>query len=165
MLHTDLIAPIPVLLQRHAKARGSKIAYRDSSSKVTYAELATRTGNLAGHLADNGIQAGDKVAIFLPNSVAWIESCLAINRAGAISVPISYEATESEILYRLQDADCSGVITTDQQASLIARLQQQLPALGVNVFVSQGAQQGEGLRYEDLAASAPRSQPKDPIGG
>ncbi|EKS41723.1 class I adenylate-forming enzyme family protein [Afipia broomeae] len=163
MLHTDLIAPIPVLLQRHATDRGSKIAYRDASSKVTYAELATRTGNLAGHLADNGIQAGDKVAIFLPNSVAWIESCLAINRAGAISVPISYEATESEILYRLQDADCSGVITTDQQASLIARLQQQLPALGVNVFVSQGAQRGEGLRYEGLAASAPRSQPKDPI--
>ncbi|MFX8641186.1 AMP-binding protein, partial [Acinetobacter baumannii] len=80
----DLIAPVAVLLQRHAAVRGSKVAYRDASSKVTYAELATRTGNLAGHLADNGVQAGDKVAIFLPNSVAWIESCFAINRAGAI---------------------------------------------------------------------------------
>lgn len=163
MLQTDLIAPVPVLLQRHATVRGSKIAYRDTSSKVTYAELATRTGNLAGHLADNGIQAGDKVAIFLPNSVAWIESCLAVNRTGAISVPISYDATESEILYRLQDADCSGVITTDKKAPLIAGLQQQLPALGVCVLVGHGSQRGEGLRYEKLAESASRSQPRDPM--
>lgn len=162
MLQTDLIAPVAVLLERHATARGSKVAYRDASSKVTYAELAARTGNLAGHLADNGIQVGDKVAILLPNSVAWIESCFAINRAGAIGVPISYDATESEILYRLQDADCSGVITTDQQAPLIARLRQKLPAL-VSVLVDYGSQRGEGLRYEELAASAPKSQPRDPI--
>jgi long-chain acyl-CoA synthetase len=30
MLHTDLIAPIPELLRRHAAARGDKIAYRDA---------------------------------------------------------------------------------------------------------------------------------------
>lgn len=163
MLQTDLIAPVAVLLQRHAAVRGSKVAYRDASSKVTYAELATRTGNLAGHLADNGVQAGDKVAIFLPNSVAWIESCFAINRAGAISVPISYEATESEILYRLQDADCSAIITTGQKAALITRLQQQVPALKVSVLADHGLQGGRALRYEELANSVPKSQPRDPL--
>ena len=40
-------------------------------------ELAERTARLAGHLADNGIAPGDTVAIMLPNSVAWIESCFA----------------------------------------------------------------------------------------
>ncbi len=65
-----------------------------------------RTGKLAGHLADNGIAPGDTVAIMLPNSVPWVESCFAIARAGAISVPISYDATEAEIRYRLADADC-----------------------------------------------------------
>lgn len=162
MLQTDLIAPVAVLLQRHATARGSKIAYCDASSKVTYAELAMRTGNLAGHFADNGIRAGDKVAIFLPNSVAWIESCFAINRAGAISVPISYDATESEILYRLQDSDCSVVITTDQQAGLIARLRQQVPALRVCILVDRDSKGGDGLRYEELGSSTPKSKPRDP---
>ena len=49
MLHTDLIAPIPELLRRHARARGAKIAYRDAHAAVTYAELLERTGKLAGH--------------------------------------------------------------------------------------------------------------------
>ena len=83
MLHTDLIAPIPELLRRHATARGGKCAYRDARSSVTYAELLDRTGRLAGHLADLGIAPNDTVAIMLPNSVAWVESCFAIARAGA----------------------------------------------------------------------------------
>src|ERR1700724_2544117 len=85
MLHTDLIAPIPELLRRHAAARGTKIAYRDAQGSVTYAALLERTGRLAGHLADLGIAPGDCVAILLPNSVQWVETSLAIVRAGGVS--------------------------------------------------------------------------------
>ena len=46
MLHTDLIAPIPELLRRHAAARGDKIAYRDAQTSVTYAALLDRTGKM-----------------------------------------------------------------------------------------------------------------------
>jgi hypothetical protein len=100
MLHTDLIAPIPELLRRQAAARGSKCAFRDAQTAVTYAELCDRTGKLAGHLGDNGIATGDAVAVMLPNSVAWVESCFAITRAGGVGVPIPYDATEAEISRR-----------------------------------------------------------------
>ncbi len=163
MLQTDLIASIPTLLRRHADARGPKPAYRDASTTVTYGELAMRTANLAGHLADNGVRPGDKVAIFLPNSVAWVESCFAINRAGAIGVPISYEATESEVLYRLQDANCTAIFTTDERMSLIAKLKQQAPDLKLAILTGQGATSSAGLHYELLAASAPKSSPRDPV--
>src|SRR5205823_4690595 len=81
-------------------------ANRDAETSVTNADLFERTANLAGHLADAGIGANDAVAIMLPNSVAWAESCLAIARAGAIGVPISHDSTETEIAYRLADANC-----------------------------------------------------------
>ncbi len=162
MLQTDLIASIPALLRRHADARGSKPAYRDASTTVTYGKLAARTANFAGHLADNGVQPGDKVAIFLPNSVAWVESCFAINRAGAIGVPISFEATESEVLYRLQDAQCRAVVTTGDRAPLIAKLKQDVPDLKLTVLTGQGPAPGAALSYEQLATSAPKSLPRDP---
>lgn len=162
MIQTDLIASIPVLLRRHAEARGSKVAYRDASRAVTYQELQTRTGNFAGHLADHGIRPGDKVAIFLPNSVSWIESCFAINRAGAIGVPISYDATESEVLYRLQDAACTAIITTDERAALLAKLKNDAPALKIEVFSGSAAGPAAALRYEQLASVAPKSAPLDP---
>ena len=36
MLRTELIAPIPELLRRHASERGGKTAYRDANGAVTY---------------------------------------------------------------------------------------------------------------------------------
>ncbi len=162
MLQTDLIAPISTLLGRHAVARGSKPAFRDASGSVTYTDLATRTANLAGHMADHGVKPDEKVAIFLPNSVAWVESCFAINRADAVSVPISYDATESEILYRLQDAGCSAIVTTDERAALIAKLKLQAPQLKLTILTDLGSLKGAGLRYSELAASKPKSNPRDP---
>lgn len=161
MIHTDLIATIPELLARHAAQRGSQVAYRDHTSSVTYAALADRTAKLAGHLADLGVQPGETVAIFLPNSVEWVESCFAINRAEAVSVPISYDATESEVLYRLQDAGCSAIVTTDDRAELVARLRDQAPGLRAVVLVSAGDTHGEGARYAALTTTAPASAARD----
>ena len=162
MLRTDLIAPIPELLRRHAAARGGKCAYRDATTSVTYAELNERTGNLAGHLADNGIVANDTVAIFLPNSVPWIECALAIARAGAVSVPISYDSTETEITYRLADANCKAVITTAERGDLLARLQASIPNLKTLIVTDRGACSAPALRYAHLMTAPPQSVARDP---
>src|SRR5215475_3681791 len=157
MLHTDLIAPIPELLKRQAASRGSKVAYRDARSSVTYAELLDRTGKLAGHLVANGITASDTVAIMLPNSVEWIESCFAITRAGAIGVPISYDATENEIAYRLNDANCTAVVTTAERGDLFANLKASALSLKTLIVVDRGRCSADALRYSTLISSAPKS--------
>jgi acyl-CoA synthetase (AMP-forming)/AMP-acid ligase II len=162
MLTTDIIAPIPELLRRHAVARGGKVAYRDPNGEVTYAALFERTGTLAGHLADNGIAPGDTVAIMLPNSVAWVESCFAIARAGALSVPISYDAAEAEIAYRLADAGCKAIITTAERGDLVARLQQGAPGLKTLILVDRGSSSAKALRYADLTTTPAKSAPRDP---
>jgi long-chain acyl-CoA synthetase len=162
MLHADLIAPIPELLRRHAAARGGKCAYRDAQTSVTYAELEARTARLAGHLADAGIAAGDTVAIALPNSVAWVESCLAVARAGAIGVPVSYDATEPEIAYRLADAGCKAVITSAERGDLFARLKTSAPQLQTLIVTERGTCSANALRYADLVAQPAKSAPRDP---
>src|SRR5580704_2570215 len=162
MLRTDLIAPVPELLHRHAAAHGGKCAYRDAHTSVSYAALLERTGRLAGHLADNGIAANDTVAILLPNSVPWVESCFAIARAGAISVPISYDSTETEIAYRLADANCKAVFTTAERGDLLARLQASTPNPGTLIVTDRGACSAPALRYAHLAAAPPQSAPRDP---
>src|SRR5437588_12827265 len=106
MLHVDLIAPIARLLDRHAKERPEQVAYWAGSRAVTYAQLAASTAAIAANLAKAGVREGDRIAIYLPNGVDWIEACFAGLRAGAVIVPISYEAVEGEISYRLTDAGC-----------------------------------------------------------
>ena len=161
MLHGQLIAPIPDLLRRQAAERGAQVAYRDARGGVTYADLLARTGRLAGHFADLGVSAGDKIAIYLPSSVAWIETCFAATRAGAVCVPISYDATEPEVAYRLADAGCRLVVTTDERAAMIERLRIQVPDVRETILVDRGERQA-GRRFAELAAAPPRSAPRDP---
>ena len=162
MLHTDLIAPIPELLRRQAGAYGNKFAYRDAQTSITYAELNNRTATLAGHLADNGVAPNDTVAICLPNSVPWVESCFAVTRAGAISVPISYDSTENEIAYRLTDANCKAVFTTAERVDLFTRLRASAPNLATIIATDRGTAAAPALRYAELLQTEPKAKPRDP---
>ena len=118
MLHTELIAPVPELLKRHAASRPEKVAYWDATKSVTYRQLAHRTAAIAARLTRMGVCEGDKVALFLPNGVDWIEACLACLRAGAVVVPISHDAAEGEIAYRLDDAGCRMVLQAQPEKTL-----------------------------------------------
>jgi len=122
MLHTGLIAPISELLERHRKQRPDKVAYWDAARSVTYSQLAGRTASIAAGLSGSGLREGDRIAIYLPNGVDWIEACFAGLRVGAVIVPISYDAAEAEIAYRLSDADCRTVITTPARQELVSKL-------------------------------------------
>jgi acyl-CoA synthetase (AMP-forming)/AMP-acid ligase II len=162
MLRADLIAPVPELLRRQADARGDQIAYSDASSAITYSDLLRTTGRLAGHLADRGVAPRQTVGIMLPNCVAWIQTCFGILRAGALSVPISYDATEPEIAYRLDDADCRVVITSDERAELVLRAAGSRPI--DLILVDRGPSRHDGVRFADVVGSAPRKAPPDPSG-
>ena len=122
MLQTDLIAPIPALLKRQAQSAWwqDRVRGRGGRDHLRRART-TRPRDACRSSAESGVEAGDTVAMLLPNSVAWVESCFATLRAGAVSVPISYEATEPEVAYRLADADCRIVITTHERADLVRR--------------------------------------------
>ena len=155
MLRTELIAPIGALLSRHAGARPDKVAFRDRERAVTYGVLAQRTAALAGQLAVLGVAPSDRVAVWLPNGVTWIESCLATLRAGAVVVPISHDASEGEAVYRLTDAGCRLAITTAARASVLATQRAALPDLATEILVD-----GPAARYDALIA-APSPAPRD----
>jgi len=157
MIHTDLIASIPDLLTRQAQARGDKIAYRDKHRSVTYATLNQRTSNLAGHLAVQGLEVGGRVAIWLPNSINWIEICFATARAHGIAVPISYDATTSETIYRLDDADCRTLITTAEKVSVLMESYDNFSNLTNIITVDPGDN-----HFDDLVANTPSTPPRDP---
>lgn len=120
MLHAELIAPVHVLLARHAAARGDAVAFEDAGRGVTYAALAARTAGMAAALQARGVGPGDAVALCLPNGVAWVECCLAILRAGAVAVPISHDATAAEIAYRIEDSGCRHAYASPARADAFA---------------------------------------------
>jgi acyl-CoA synthetase (AMP-forming)/AMP-acid ligase II len=160
MLHVDLIAPIATLLDRHSKQRPRQVAYWDASRSVTYAELADRTASIAANLTKAGLRDGDKMAIYLPNGVDSIETCFAGLRAGVTVVPISYDAAEGEISYRLTDAGCTALITTAERKDVVEKICREAAISPRLIFAGPGAEAG-GLSLADFAASRDAA-PLDP---
>ena len=160
MMHVDLIAPIASLLDRHAKARPEQTAYSDSVRSITYGQLAKSTGAIAANLTKAGLREGDRLAIYLPNGVDSIEACFAGLRAGAVIVPISYDAAEGEISYRLADADCSAIVTTAERKELVAKISRVANIAPTAIYAGDSAGQA-GTAMSDLAEDTD-TKPLDP---
>lgn len=77
----------------------------------TYAELAARVEQLATLLANFGIKRGDRVALFLDNSVELVTGLLAASRIGAVFVPINGLTRKEKLAHLLNDARASALIT------------------------------------------------------
>jgi long-chain acyl-CoA synthetase len=153
MLHTELIAPVPELLERHAAARPEKVAYWDTTRSVTYRQLAQRTAAVATSLTKMGVREGDKIALLLPNGVDWIEACFACLRAGALVVPISHDAAEGEIAYRLEDASCRAIFTSASRKDLVEKLSTDSSRSAIMVIAGEGAEPAN-ITLQRLASDA-----------
>ncbi len=84
-------------------------------SQATYAELAERTSRFAQLLRNQGVKAGERVLIRLPNSLDYPTAFLGTMKRGAIAVPTSTLLTADEVLYLAQDSGAQ-VLVTDKAA-------------------------------------------------
>ncbi|WP_222598485.1 AMP-binding protein [Lentzea tibetensis] len=121
MLRTELIRPVPEVLEEKAERHGERVAFHDGSRAVSYADLELRTRRLAGHLAELRLQPGDRAAILMRNRVEMVESYFAITRASGIAVPLTVESTDEELAHVLHDSGARVVITDAGNAERVAR--------------------------------------------
>lgn len=138
MLKTDLIAPVCALLRRQASERPTRMAFRDAHSSLDYATLERSTALLASQLQAAGLAEGESVALMLPNSVAWVQGCLATLRAGGVFVPISNDSAPPEVAYRLADADATLLVISVDKAQQLAAVIEAAPRLRTLVLVGAG---------------------------
>lgn len=78
---------------------------------VTYAELSKRTRQLAQVLRSLGVKRGDRVALFLDNSVEMVVSIYASLLTGAVFMPVNALTKVEKLAYLLNDAEASVLIT------------------------------------------------------
>jgi len=80
---------IPSLVADRASASGDDLAVVDGDVRLTYAQLRSAADDAGAALVAAGVEPGDRVAIWAPNSVRWIVAVLGLWRAGAVLVPVN----------------------------------------------------------------------------
>ena len=106
-------------LDRHViEGRGDRVAFHfegepGDTRTITYAQLLTEVKKTANALIELGIEAKDRVAIYMPMIPEAAIAMLACARIGAAHSVVFGGFSAEALLSRIQDADAKLVITAD----------------------------------------------------
>src|SRR5690606_27884708 len=79
----------------------------------TYSQVDARATALAVALSELGIEAGDRIALDLPNWPEFVISVFAAAKLGAIIVPLNPHYTVPELQYMLRHSEAAVVIMAE----------------------------------------------------
>ncbi|MGD9359598.1 MAG: AMP-binding protein, partial [Desulfobacterales bacterium] len=88
-------------------------------TELSYLELYRDTNRLANGFLAQGVKKGDRVILLIQKSVVFVVAHLALQKIGAVTVPLNTGFKKSELQYLLGDADASLILTEPGKEALI----------------------------------------------
>jgi acyl-CoA synthetase (AMP-forming)/AMP-acid ligase II len=104
---------IPRMAAASAAAWPDELAVVDGAARLTFADVAAEMHAVAAALLAAGIERGDRVALWAPNSASWITAALGIQGAGAWLVPLNTRFKADEAAYVLDRTDAAALFVVE----------------------------------------------------
>jgi fatty-acyl-CoA synthase len=104
----------------HALRTPDRVAIVYADRSVSYAEFLRRIEATAGFLCAQGIGPGDIVAVFMKNSIAFLELAFATSHIGAVFLPINFRLAADEVRYIVENAGAK-LVFADDEFSVVVR--------------------------------------------
>ena len=117
---------------------------------LDYAQLGERVAAVAGGLMSLGLAVGDRVALLLHNSTAYVEAYLGAIAAGLVVVPLNVRLSGDDYLHMLTDSGSAVLVTT---GDFVDRFPELAAVPDITVVRADGHHGGE-LGLAELATSA-----------
>ena len=129
-----------------------------ANTEYTFGQLKDASSRVAGGLLGIGLEAGDRVAILLPQSFNAAVAHLAIYKAGLVAVPLSQLFGPDAIRHRVTDSSAKAVIVDDSLLEAVADIASEA---AINVIVTSTSEPrrphiglGELLEAEPVTAAS-----------
>lgn len=90
------VRTVPAVLDRIAARFSDHDAVVSPDRRLTYAQLRDEVRRAAAAMITLGVQPGDRIAIWSPNTWHWVVASLATHYAGGVVVPLNTRYTASE---------------------------------------------------------------------
>ncbi len=143
-------------LKRASRVWPDRVFLRVDGADVGFAEFEADVGRLAAGLADAGLGRGDRLAVFMHNSLACLHTWFAANRLGAVWAPINTEFRGRTLAHVIELADPRLLVC---DAELVEPLRDSLGERSSGarlVVIAAGEASYAGAdRLEDLYADTP----------
>ena len=101
------------IVDRAAALFGQQEGFVDEAVRLTFAQLREEIDQTAQAIIAAGIEPGDRVCIWAPNSLRWLLSALGTYRAGGVVVPLNtrFKGAEAAHVLRTSGARLLATVT------------------------------------------------------
>ena len=149
---------------KNAEADPDRIALvHADGGQWTAGELLARSNALVHGLRELGLEAGDQLAVVLPNQVEMVELYFAALQAGMRITPINHHLAGPEIAYIVNDSESKVFIGDERFADIIQAAQKEFVIDADHCFAVGDV---PGFRpYAEIAADQPTTTPEGRIAG
>ena len=158
---------LPGVLAAQAETRPDKrfLQWTDAGAPVSFAQAYDIVGKLAGDLAAAGVTAGDRVVLYMQNSLANVWCWFAVNTLGAVDAPINPAFFGGLLAHQIRLVKPKLVICDAAlRETLLEGLRQVDPDGRIPVLVHEGGP-GDATREPPRLAGAPQGDPVAPTAG
>src|SRR4029453_8140925 len=111
------------MLESAMRAFADKPAFRCFGQTLTYADTDRLSRQFAAYLQGKlGVRKGDRIAVMLPNIVAFPLAMLGIGRAGGVQVNVNPLYTPRELEHQLNDAGVETIVIFNAVSATLAEI-------------------------------------------
>ncbi len=142
----------------------NKVAIVSSAGMQTYAQVWSRVCRLTSALAELGLSPGERIALLMQNSSAYIEVYQAAALMGVAVVPLNFRFVASEIEYVVNHSGARALMFDACFDDTVQLLRTKLPSVTDRYVVTDGPATAETHSYEALIETGlamPPSVPAD----
>ena len=150
---------VPALVDWAAEAYGeAPFLVEADGTTISFRDVRQLARRAAKAFIKAGVAAGDRVAVWAPNSGAWIIATLGLQLAGGVLVPLNTRFRGAEAAFILKKARVSALCTVhgflgaDYLGMLRSAEPEGLPELKTVVFLDDARREG-GLAWSDFLAT------------
>lgn len=116
-------------LEQSARRLPNKVALVCQAERVTFAEIDRLSTRVANALKKEDVRRGDRIAIFLDNSVEAVVSIFGVLKLGAVFLMVSPKTKEDKLAYILNDCGAVSVISHTNQGDIFSEIGSRVPSL------------------------------------
>jgi long-chain acyl-CoA synthetase len=134
-------------LEDSATRTPEKTALVCDGRRLSYAEIDATANRLASALVELGVTRGDRVILFLPNSVELVVGIFGVLKAGGVFVVINSSTKRDKLAYMINNCRAAALVTQARQGNMAVSIMAQAPSLKVGILAGRGA--SERARDDD----------------
>ncbi len=158
----DQYGSLPDLIDSACKEFAERPAFLNYGSRMSFAEFDRHATSFAAYLQyEAGLEVGQRVALMMPNILAYPVALLGVLRAGGVVVNTNPLYTTHELVHQLEDSGAEIIVVFEQALTVVAAVRARFPRLRIIV-----AQVGDFMAWPKRAVfnriarrRAPRPHP------